>query len=183
MPIMTKRKIPEEGQPSSFLRRHVHLLPPGRAVDLAAGEGRNAVFLAEHGFEVEAVDISNAALRKARALARSRGVRIETILADLDSYPIERGRYDLIADFYFLDRRLIPKMKKGLKKGGKVIFETYLAANKSLGFPGPENPAYLLKPNELLRLFRGWRILLFREGIFKEGGRRKAIASLIAEKS
>ncbi len=180
---MKEKKLAVEGRPSSFLRRHIHLLPPGRALDLAAGEGRNAVFLAEHGFEVEAIDISNAALRKARALARSRGVRIEAILADLDSYPIEQGRYDLIADFYFLDRLLIPKMKKGLKKGGKVIFETYLTANKSLGFLGPENPAYLLKTNELLRLFRGWRILLYREGIFKEGGGRKAIASLIAENS
>ena len=180
---MKEKKLAVEGRPSSFLRRHIHLLRPGRALDLAAGEGRNAVFLAEHGFEVEAVDISNAALRKARALAKSRGVRVETILADLDSYPIEQGCYDLIADFYFLDRRLIPKMKKGLKKGGKVIFETYLTANKSLGFLGPKNPAYLLKPNELLRLFQGWRILLYREGIFKEGGGRKAIASLIAQKS
>jgi tellurite methyltransferase len=180
---LRERKIAEEGKPSSFLRRHVHLLPPGRALDLAAGEGRNAVFLAEHGFDVEAIDISNAALRKARALARSRGVKIQTRIANLDFYPIEQGRYDLIANFYFLDRRLIPGIKQGAKKGGKVIFETYLTANKSHGLPGPENPAYLLKPNELLRLFQGWRILLYREGIFKEGGRRKAIASLIAEKS
>ncbi len=180
---MKEKRLVKEARPNSFLRKHVHLLPPGRALDLAAGEGRNAVFLAEHCFEVEAIDISNAALKKARALASSREVRIKTIIANLDSYPIEQGRYDLIVDFYFLDRRLIPGMKKGLKKGGKVVFETYLAANKSLGFLGPENPAYLLKPNELLRLFHGWRILLYREGIFKERGRRKAIASLIAENS
>ena len=174
--------VAEEGKPNSFLKRHIHLLPPGTALDIAAGEGRNAVFLAEHGFDVEAIDISKMALRKARALARSRGVKIKTVVANLDSYPIEEGHYDLITVFYFLDRRLIPEIKKGLKKGEKVFFETYLTANKSLGLNGPHNPAYLLKPNELLKLFQGWRILFYREGTFKEGGSRKAIASLIAEK-
>ena len=171
-----------EGKPNAFLKRHIHLLPPGRALDIATGEGMNAVFLAEHGSDVEAIDISQMALRKARALARFRGVKIKTVIANLDSYPIEEGHYDLITVFYFLDRRLIPGIKKGLKKGGRVIFETYLAANKSLGLRGPHNPAYLLKPNELLKLFQGWRILFYREGTFKEEGSRKAIASLIAEK-
>lgn len=180
---MRERGVAEEGKPNSFLKRHIHLFPPGRALDIAAGEGRNAVFLAEHGFDVEAIDISKMALRKARELARSRGVKIKTIIANLDFYPIEQGHYDLITDFYFLDRRLIPVIKKGLKKGGKVIFETYLTANKSLGLRGPQNPVYLLKPNELLELFKGLRILFYREGIFKEGKSRKAIASLIAEKT
>ena len=73
-------------------------------------------------------------------------------------------------------------MKRGLKKGGKVIFETYTLEQKTLGAEGPKQAKYFLKPNELLRLFKDFRILFYREGIFREGGRRKAVASLIAER-
>ena len=165
-----------------FLRRHIRLLPKGKALDIAAGEGRNAVFLAQHGFDVDVVDISEMGLKKARKFAQEMRVKIHTVLSDLDTYQIEKERYDLIADFYFLRRSLIPKIKKGLKKGGRVIFETYILEHRNLATSGPKQAKYFLKPNELLKLFNGFRVLRYREGIFKEGGRRKAIASLIAEK-
>jgi len=165
-----------------FLKKIIHLLPKGRALDIAAGEGRNAVFLAQYGFEVDAVDISEKGLKKARKLAKVRGVKINTFLVDLDQYQVEKERYDLIANFYFLKRRLIPRIKKGLKKGGRVIFETYLLEHRELGTGGPKETKYFLKPNELLRLFKDSRILFYREGIFREGGKKKAVASLIAEK-
>ncbi len=169
-------------KPNPFLQKQIHLLPGGRALDIATGEGRNAVFLAQHGFEVDAVDISGKGLRKARQLAREKGVKINTFEVDLDRFQIEKGRYDLIADFYFLKRRLIPRIKKGLTKGGRVIFETYILDHRKLGTRGPKQAKYFLKPNELLRLFKHFRILFYREGIFKEGGRKKAVASLVAEK-
>jgi 2-polyprenyl-3-methyl-5-hydroxy-6-metoxy-1,4-benzoquinol methylase len=165
-----------------FLRRHIKLFPKGKALDIATGEGRNAVFLAQHGFEVDAVDISEMGLKKANKLAKAMGVKIHTSLSDLDSYQIEKEKYDLIANFYFLNRRLIPKLKHGLKEGGRVIFETYTLEQRKLGTGGPKHAKYFLKPNELLKLFKDFRILFYREGIFKEGGRRKAVASLIAEK-
>jgi len=149
---------------------------------MATGEGRNAVFLAQNGFEVDAVDISEKGLRKARKLAREKGVKVNALLVDLDHYQIERKRYDLIANFYFLKRRLIPKIREGLKKGGKVIFETYLLEHRKLATGGPKQAKYFLKPNELLRLFKDFRILFYREGIIREGGKRKAVASLIAQK-
>jgi 2-polyprenyl-3-methyl-5-hydroxy-6-metoxy-1,4-benzoquinol methylase len=169
-------------EPNPFLKRYIHLLPKGKALDIASGEGRNTVFLAQHGFEVDAVDISEKGLRKAKKLAREKGVKINTFRVDLDQYQIEKERYDLIANFYFLRRRLIPRVKQGLKKGGRVIFETYLLEHRTLGTGGPKQAKYFLKPNELLRLFKNFRILFYREGIFKEGGRKKAVASLIAEK-
>jgi len=169
-------------EPNPFLKRYFRFLPIGKALDVAAGEGRNAVFLARHGFEVDAVDISERGLKKARALAREAGVKIHTILSDLDDYRIEKEKYDLIDNFYFLRRSLILRMKKGLKKGGRVIFETYILEHRDLGTGGPKKAKYFLKPNELLTLFKDFRILFYREGISKEGGRRKAIASLIAEK-
>jgi len=169
-------------EPNPFLKKHIHLLPKGKALDIASGEGRNAVFLAQNGFEVDAVDISEKGLKKAQKFAREKGVKINTFLVDLDRHPIGKERYDLIADFYFLRRRLIPRIKKGLKKGGKVIFETYLLEHRKLGTGGPKQAKYFLKPNELLRLFKDFGILFYREGIFREGGKRKAVASLIAEK-
>ncbi len=169
-------------EPNSFLKKHIHLLPRGKALDIAAGEGRNAVFLAQNGFEVDAVDISQKGLKKAQNLAKEKGVKINILLVDLSRYHITKERYDLITNFYFLKRRLIPKIKKGLRKGGKVIFETYHLEHRALGRGGPKQAKYFLKPNELLRLFKDFRILLYREGIFREGGRKKAVASLIAEK-
>lgn len=169
-------------QANSFLRKNLHLLPGGKALDIAAGEGRNAVCLALHGCDVDAVDLSPVGLKKARTFAKEMGVRIHTLVADLDTFEIEKERYDLIANFYYLSRNLVPKMKKGLKKGGRVIFETYIVDQRDLHSGGPRHLKYFLKHSELLRLFKEFRILHYREGIFREGGRRKAVASLIAEK-
>lgn len=169
-------------EPNPFLKKHIHLLPKGKALDIAAGEGRNAVFLARQGFDVDAVDISWVGLKKAQKLAGEIGVKINTTYADLNAYQIEKEKYDLIANFYFLRRSLISQIKKGLRKGGWVIFETYILEQRNIGTEGPKDPKYFLKPNELLRLFKDFRVLFYREGIFKEGGRRKAVASLIAEK-
>jgi len=169
-------------EPNPFLKKHIHLLPRGKALDIAAGEGRNAIYLAQNGFDVDAVDISEKGLKKAQKLALEKRVKINTFLVDLDQYQIEKERYDLVANFYFLKRRLIPRIKKTLKKGGKVIFETYILEHRTLGVEGPKQAKYFLKPNEPLRLFKGLRILFYREGVFREGGRRKAVASLIAEK-
>jgi tellurite methyltransferase len=165
-----------------FLKRNLSLLQKGRALDIATGEGRNAVFLAQHGFDVDAVDISKVGLRKAKELAKEMGVKINTFHADLDTYQMKQEEYDLIINFYFLKRNLIPKIKRGLKKGGRVAFETYILEHRNLANHGPKQAKYFLKPNELLKLFYGFRILRYREGIFKEGGKKKAIASLIAEK-
>lgn len=169
-------------EPNPFLKKYIRLLPKGKALDLASGEGRNAVFLAQKGFEVDAVDLSRVGLKKTKALAKEKGVKIHTLYADLKTYRIEKEKYDLIANFYFLMRSLVPKIKRGLKPGGRVIFETYILEQREIGGQGPKQARYFLKPNELLWLFKDFRILFYREGIFKEGGRKKAVASLIAEK-
>ena len=166
-----------------FLKKHLSFLPKGKVLDIATGEGRNAIFLAQNGFDVDAVDISRKGLRKAQKLAKEVGVKIHTLCADLDTYPIKQRDYDLITNFYFLKRSLIPKIKRGLKKGGRIVFETYILEHRNLGTSGPKQAKYFLKPNELLKLFNGFRILQYREGIFRERGKKKAIASLIAQKT
>ncbi len=165
-------------QPAQFLVDNIALLPKGRALDLAMGAGRNAVYLAKIGFEVEGVDISPEAVSKALKLARKAGITIRAEVADLEAkYCIKKDAYDAIVCFYYLQRSLISQIKDGLKKGGIVVYETYIVDQAQWG--KPKSLGHLLKHNELLHLFRDFRCLRYREGIIED---RKAIASIIAEK-
>ena len=163
--------------PAQFLVSNIELLPKGRALDVAMGTGRNAVYLAKIGFTVEGVDISPEAVSNALESARKAGVTISAQIADLgNNYYIEKGDYDVIICFNYLQRSLIPQIKEGLRKGGMVVYETFIIDQAHFG--KPRNPDYLLKHNELLDMFRDFRCLRYREGII-EG--HKAIASIIAE--
>jgi tellurite methyltransferase len=164
--------------PARFLVENIELLPKGRVFDVAMGEGRNAVYLAKMGFEVEGVDISAEAVNMALELARKSGVNLKARLADLESnYRIRKNSYDVIICFKYLQRSLIQQMKDGLRTGGMVVYETFIVDQARFG--KPKNPDYLLKHNELLDLFFDFRCLRYREGVFES---RKAIASIIAQK-
>lgn len=166
-------------EPVEFLKEHIDILPRGKALDVAMGEGRNAVFLAKNGFEVDGCDISEIAVKKAEALAKEHNVTIRAFVADLETYQLPKDTYDVIACFYYLQRDLIPLMKEALKPGGMIIYETYTIENWERGFEGPKNKEYLLKPNELLDLFKDLKIIYYRELILNN---KKAVASLIAKK-
>jgi tellurite methyltransferase len=169
----------ENSQPSSFLVENSGLLPPGRALDVAMGGGRNAVYLAGLGWEVEGVDISAQAVESALRLAREKALTIDARVGDLEGdYTIAPGAYDLIICFNYLQRSLIPALKGGLKYGGMIVFETFTIDQPR--FSLPHNPDFLLGYNELLEMFRDFRCLRYREGIFDN---RRAIASLVAEKT
>lgn len=171
--------------PSKFLLEilasKVWLIRPGRALDVATGKGHNAIYLAAQRFRVDAVDISAAALQEARKAARARGQAVNFIEADLEHADLPRGAYDLVINFNYLDRGLVAHMKSALKPGGHIVFETYLIDQREIGHP--KNPAYLLGHNELLDLFREFRILWYREGKFADGGGEAYKAGLLAEKS
>lgn len=173
-----------EEAPSAFLEEMLAsrswIIPPGRALDVAAGRGRNAIFLATKGHRVDAVDISAAALQDARKAALARGRPVNFIEADLDHADLPALAYDLVVNFNFLERALVPQLKNALKPGGHIIFETFLIDQKELGHP--KNPAYLLGHNELLDLFRDFRVLHYREGKFVEGGEAFFRAGLLARK-
>ena len=164
---------------AQFLVENINLLPKGQVLDVAMGSGANAVYLARMGFEVEGVDISAEAVNTALELARKSGVNLKARLADLESnYRIRKSSYDVIICFKYLQRSLIQQMKDGLRTGGMVVYETFIVDQARFG--KPKNPDHLLKHNELLDLFRDFRCLRYREGIFES---RKAIASIIAEKT
>ena len=166
-------------EPVEFLGEHIDLLPRGKALDIAMGEGRNAVFLAKKGFTVDGCDISEIAIKKALDLAKENNVTVRAYVADLETYKLPQNTYDVIACFYYLQRDLVPQMKEALKPGGMIIYETYTIENRERGFEGPKNKDYLLKPNELLDLFKDFKIIYYRELVLNN---KKAIASLIAKK-
>ncbi len=174
----------EENEPAAFLEeifnRGSWYLQTGRALDIATGRGRNALYLAARGFAVEAVDISEVGLQEARKRAEEKGLNISFKQVDLESAELSDLAYDLILNFNFLQRDLIPKMKKALRLGGHVIFETHLIDQQFIGHP--MNPAYLLGHNELLELFRGFRVLYYREGKFGKPGKESYRAGLLAQK-
>ena len=165
-------------EPARFLAENLEILPRGRALDVAMGSGRNAIYLARMGFEVEGIDISSEAVNAALERAKSVGVSIKARVADLEGdYMIEKGDYRVILCFNYLQRSLIPQIKEGLRVGGMVVYETFIVDQARFG--KPKNPDYLLKHNELLEIFRDFRCLRYREGLIAE---ERAVASIIAEK-
>ena len=165
-------------EPAAFLKDHLDLLPKGRALDIAMGEGRNAVFLAKKGFQVEGVDLSEVAIRKAKRLARENQVSIQTINADLTTYQIKADAYDVVVNINYLQRSLIPQIKRGLKKGGVVVYENYTVAQLKNASGKRLRRDYLLGEGELKELFKDLEILVFRET--NDG--KDAVASLVARK-
>jgi tellurite methyltransferase len=153
-------------------------LAPGRlALDLAAGTGRHALFLAEQGFQVEAVDISEEGL--ARLAGRHPAVRI--VCADLDGFDIAPDRYDLIVDVLYLNRRLFPQICEGLVPGGVLIFETLVASPGGAGDEGHCRD-YLLRENELLHAFLSLKVVYYREALSPSPGGERLTASLVGIK-
>ncbi len=164
---------PEEA--SKIVRDFCRLARPGRALDLAAGGGRNAVFLAEQGFVVDAVDISDAGL----ALFAGHHPNTRCLCADLDTWEIPPRRYDLIVSTLFLSRRLFPQISEGLKPGGLLIFESLLEGPGRAG-EGETCRDYLLRPNELLHAFLRLRVIHYSESWCRPASGTKPKAALVA---
>jgi tellurite methyltransferase len=168
-----------DGPPSSLLRRWIPHLPRGRALDVAAGLGRNALFLAGAGYRVDALDISPTALREAARRARRAGLRIRWIEADLDTCVLPASQYDLVINSFILKRRLFPALRKAVRPGGVVVFENHLEGDEA---GGPRSRAHRLRRGELRRRFRGWDVLDHEEGLFAEGGRLRLVGRIVARR-
>lgn len=163
-------------QPIAFLQQNLHLLPKGKTLDIAMGEGRNGVFLATKGFQVTGLDISDRGLEKARTLAKERGVTITTQVVDLESHQLEKNAYDVVLCTYYLQRDLFPQIKDALKRGGVAVVETYTMEHQQ--YRPRFRKEYLLHTNELLELFEGFTIIRYQ---LVDNG-QAAYASLIARK-
>jgi tellurite methyltransferase len=134
-------------------------IPPGPAVDLACGSGRDAVFLAQRGFEVEAWDRAPETLLRAEELARHSGVHVSTLECDLERLrpPLPVSRYALVTCFRFLHRPLFPHLAAALIPGGLLVIETYRRGQERFG--RPTHARFLLEDGELRAAFPGLEVL------------------------
>jgi len=176
------RREPGTKEPMPLLVRVTEKLKPGRALDLACGAGRHAIFLAERGWNVTAVDASHAGIELAKATAHERGVEVDWRVADLErfEFEIEAEGYDLIGDFYYLPHNFFPLIRMGVRPGG--IFVAAIHMVDEAPDVKPMNPAFLLKPGDLRAEFEGWEILHDYEGRPTEEGHRRRSAEIVARK-
>lgn len=171
-------------EPNRFLVAEVGDLPSGRALDLACGEGRNAVWLSERGWEVVGVDFSDVALGKARRLADARGVQVEWRVADLLAFRPEPGRYDLVLVFYLQlpahERRPVLAHAAGaVAPGGTFLLVGHDRQNLERGFGGPSDPDVLLDADEVAGELPGLEVERAEQVLRPVQGERDAIDTVV----
>lgn len=175
------------GEPNQTVAEQVADLPPGRALDLAAGEGRNAVWLAQRGWQVTAVDFSSAGLAKARRLAAERDVQIETVTADVVGYRPEAASYDLVLVTYLqlhtdVLAPVLATAAGALAPGGTVLLVGHDRANLADGVGGPQDPTVLHTVDEITAALTGLRVVRaeqIRRPVQVDGEQRFAIDTLV----
>jgi|GEM_PF-371539 len=168
-------------QPHRLLIELAGKLKPARALDLACGAGRHAVFLAEKGWQVTAVDNSAVGIKLAGQRAKEKGLTIDFRTADLEKgeFQIEPDAYDLICDFYYLQRDLFAPVKAGVKAGGIIVSTVHIYG------AGEEAGNFLLPEGELREYFRDFEILHYHETSLTDkdaGEHHRRTAEIIARK-
>jgi SAM-dependent methyltransferase len=160
-------------RPAPFLEdclpRLLETIPGGRVLDVAAGAGRESVFLALHGFDVTAVDNDRGILGSAEALAARNGVRIATAVVNLERIEPElpAGPFQVVLVFRFLHRPLFPALAAAVAPGGFLVYETYRRGQERFG--RPKHPRFLLDRGELSSAFPGLTVEKYEELDPEEG--------------
>jgi SAM-dependent methyltransferase len=149
-----EKELVWSAEPNRFLVEEAGDLPPGRAIDLAAGEGRNAIWLAERGWKVTAVDYSRVGLEKGRQIAGARDTEVEWVEADLLKYPLQRGGFDLVVVFYLQlpwdqMRDVLHRAAAAVAPGGTFLLVGHDLANLHGGHGGPRDPEVLYSPDRI----------------------------------
>jgi 2-polyprenyl-3-methyl-5-hydroxy-6-metoxy-1,4-benzoquinol methylase len=169
-------------QPNAFLVRMVQNLKPGKALDFGIGQGRNSVYLAQHGWDVTGFDVAEEGVAAARANAQRAGVRVNTVIANANSFDWGENRWDLVVSTYEDEMSFVDRIVKSLRPGGLIVIEDYLfdpAQRKA------SKPATSVGPNDLLEKYRNLRILHYEdvEDVSDWGARRKTrLVRLAAQK-
>jgi len=167
-----------DATPTPLLVEAAKSLAPGKALDLACGTGRNALWLAEQGWSVIAVDGSPAAIEIMRSRASERGVTMNIRIADLErsEYQIEPSVWNLVAICYYLQRDLFEPAKQGVVPGGILVSIVHITE------PGEEPTAHRLRAGELENYFQGWEILHSREGSPNDTAHQRSVAEIVARR-
>jgi len=178
-------EYPTDPDPSPVLRRHVESFPEGRALDVATGTGRNAVFLAEQGYRVDALDQSRVGLEVARGNAAERGVadRVAWIQADASAHQFPESTYDVVTVSYYRVVDRLPDVAEALTPGGVLFVEHHLRSSDEVDV-GPSGDRYRFGANELLHACLGLTVLYFETVTEEfEDGRRSATTRVVARNS
>lgn len=174
-------------EPNEFVLSIIHHLPKsGRALDLATGEGRNGIFLAQHGLDTEGVDLSDVGLAKAERLAAEKGVRFSTRIADIAAMDIPEAHYQVISSVFChfpepkrsdVARRII----EGLAPGGYFVGVYYHPEQVILGTGGPSDPTWLGTLRDMVESFDGldWIVVEHVRREIQEGSRHKGMSSMV----
>ena len=178
--IVVNSPSPEQSRrPASWLVDHAAMLPrEGRALDVACGRGRHAIWLAERGLTTLAVDRNEEAVRDLNEAARAKALPLTADVRDLERGPVSFPHlaFDVIVVVHYLHRPLFPALIDALAPGGMLVYETFTRAQAARG--KPTNPDFLLESGELLNMVRPLEVLASREGDY-EG---RMIASVIARR-
>lgn len=169
----------QKNRPRQLLLDYVDQLPQtGLALDAAAGVGVNGLFLAERGWHVVALDISEVGLRLAKETAVEKGLRMETAVFDLSANPwLPADTFDVILNFRFLERGTFPVYQQALKPGGWLLFETFIRPYQEVS-----DPDYFLEPGELQSAFSDFEMLhsAQMEIVGQRTSKRKWMEQLVA---
>lgn len=175
--------------PNQTFAAEVGALTPGTALDLAAGEGRNAIWLATQGWTATAVDFSDVGLDKARRLAEANGVEIATIVADVTEHVPPAGAYDLVAVIYLHlpadDRRLVHRRAAdAVATGGTLVVLGHDTTNLTDGHGGPQDASVLYTPDDVVDDLAGTGLDIVKAErvqrvVTTDDGERTAIDALV----
>jgi len=155
-------EYPTDPDPSPVLERYVDSFPDGRALDVATGTGRNAVFLAGEGYRVDAIDQSRAGLEIARENARERGVadRLSLVQADVSEYCFPEDAYDVVTISFYRCVDRLPDIKEALTDGGVLFVQHHLRTTDPID-SGPSTDRYRFAANELLNACLDMTVLYY----------------------
>jgi tellurite methyltransferase len=171
------------GEVHDLVRRFASSIPPGKPViDIAMGQGRDALFLARTGLRVYGLERSGEAIGIAKKAALKDGADLRPVLGDAHWLPFREGMAGAVLVFRFLDRGIFMDLQRLLAPSGILLYETFLRRQDRVGVSGPRNPDYLLEDGELYERFRVLELLFYEEGIFGAQGKRRALARFAGRK-
>ncbi len=164
-----------------LIERFAPLMPLDKPViDIAAGQGRDVIFLSRRGLHVYGLERSREAIKLARQAAAENGVEVSMVLGDAEHLPFKRGTAGVVTVFYFLLREIMDELVAMLTPGGLLVYETFTKRQNEID--RPRNPRYLLEDGELLAYFRGLELLFYEEGIFDTHDKQRALARFVGRK-
>lgn len=173
----------ERTSPSEVLKDWLDLCPPGRALDVACGAGRNARFLSANGFETVGLDISDVAIRRARELDEAAGQEVDYLVHDLDRGIPLLGKFNLVVIVRFLDWQLISGIDQHLHTNGCVLLEQHLRFDCTESLAGPQSNRFRVDPGEVQAHISHMEILREFDGVVSDhDGRKSAVVRVLARK-